>query len=185
MLVFMKTPSQLSKQKKRNYRAQSAMEYLMTYGWAILIIAVVISVLFALGVFNTGSSITTACVPRSGFLCSSPSLHAGILYVTLGQATGMSWTNTVYYYDPTGTSGCSYALSSGTTLVNTVWNTLTMSTTLSNTLQFIGTTTPPILPPTASAGSAYQGTIWVSYNIPTAGISNLCTQVATITLKAV
>jgi hypothetical protein len=33
-------------------RAQSAMEYLMTYGWAILIIAVVLAALFSLGVFN-------------------------------------------------------------------------------------------------------------------------------------
>ncbi len=33
-------------------RAQSAMEYLMTYGWAILVIAVVLGVLFELGVFN-------------------------------------------------------------------------------------------------------------------------------------
>ncbi len=36
-------------------RSQSAMEYLMTYGWAILIIAVVLGVLFQLGVFNSGN----------------------------------------------------------------------------------------------------------------------------------
>lgn len=33
-------------------RAQSAMEYLMTYGWAILIIAVVLGALYQLGIFN-------------------------------------------------------------------------------------------------------------------------------------
>ncbi|MCL4389136.1 hypothetical protein M1397_00795, partial [Candidatus Marsarchaeota archaeon] len=33
-------------------RSQSAMEYLMTYGWAILIIAIVVVALFSLGVFN-------------------------------------------------------------------------------------------------------------------------------------
>ena len=32
----------------KSFRIQSAMEYLMTYGWAILIIAVVLSVLFVL-----------------------------------------------------------------------------------------------------------------------------------------
>src|SRR5271157_6101508 len=36
-------------------RAQSAMEYLMTYGWAILIIAVVLGALFALGFFNSAN----------------------------------------------------------------------------------------------------------------------------------
>jgi hypothetical protein len=35
-----------------NRKAQSAMEYLMTYGWAILIIAIVLAALFQLGVFN-------------------------------------------------------------------------------------------------------------------------------------
>ncbi len=36
-------------------RSQSAMEYLMTYGWAILVIAVILGVLFQLGVFSTAS----------------------------------------------------------------------------------------------------------------------------------
>jgi len=38
--------------EKSPAKAQSAMEYLMTYGWAILIIAVVLAALFQLGVFN-------------------------------------------------------------------------------------------------------------------------------------
>ena len=33
-------------------RTQSAMEYLMTYGWALLIIAIVMTVFFQLGIFN-------------------------------------------------------------------------------------------------------------------------------------
>jgi len=40
---------------------QSAMEYLMTYGWAILIVIVIISALYAMGVFNPQTSI--ACSP--------------------------------------------------------------------------------------------------------------------------
>ena len=36
-------------------KSQSAMEYLMTYGWAILIIAVVLGILFQLGVFSSGN----------------------------------------------------------------------------------------------------------------------------------
>ena len=41
--------------RKEQIRLQSAMEYLMTYGWAILIIAVVLGVLFQLGVFNSAN----------------------------------------------------------------------------------------------------------------------------------
>jgi hypothetical protein len=36
-------------------RAQSALEYLMTYGWAILIVIIVGAALYALGVFNPGT----------------------------------------------------------------------------------------------------------------------------------
>ncbi len=36
-------------------KSQSAMEYLMTYGWAILIIAVVLTVLFQMGIFSAGN----------------------------------------------------------------------------------------------------------------------------------
>ena len=43
-------------------KSQSAMEYLMTYGWAILIIAVVLAVLFQLGVFS-GSALTPKAPP--------------------------------------------------------------------------------------------------------------------------
>ncbi|MCL5430106.1 MAG: LamG domain-containing protein [Candidatus Marsarchaeota archaeon] len=39
--------------KVKRSRAQSAMEYLMTYGWAILIIAVVLAVLYQLGLFSS------------------------------------------------------------------------------------------------------------------------------------
>jgi hypothetical protein len=40
---------------RKTFKLQSAMEYLMTYGWAILIIAVVLGVLFQMGVFNSSS----------------------------------------------------------------------------------------------------------------------------------
>ncbi len=39
----------------KNLKSQSAMEYLMTYGWAILIIAVVLVALFQIGIFNSAN----------------------------------------------------------------------------------------------------------------------------------
>lgn len=38
-----------------NKKAQSALEYLLTYGWAILIVIIVGASLYALGVFNPGT----------------------------------------------------------------------------------------------------------------------------------
>ncbi len=37
-------------------KAQSAMEYLMTYGWAILIVIVVVAALYSMGVFSGGGA---------------------------------------------------------------------------------------------------------------------------------
>ena len=37
------------------------MEYLMTYGWAILIVIIVVAALYAMGVFNVSSGVT--CSP--------------------------------------------------------------------------------------------------------------------------
>ena len=50
MEAFRKGNSQ--REFHQSFRSQSAMEYLMTYGWAILIIAVVLAALFELGIFN-------------------------------------------------------------------------------------------------------------------------------------
>jgi hypothetical protein len=43
-------------------KAQAAMEYLMTYGWAILIVVVVVAALYAMGVFKIGGK-TVPCSP--------------------------------------------------------------------------------------------------------------------------
>ena len=45
----------MQKGSARKIRSQSAMEYLMTYGWSILIIAVVLGALYGLGVFNSAN----------------------------------------------------------------------------------------------------------------------------------
>ena len=39
------------------HRSQSALEYMMTYGWAILIIVIVAAVLYSFGIFNPPSSV--------------------------------------------------------------------------------------------------------------------------------
>lgn len=73
-------------------KAQSAMEYLMTYGWAILIVAVVIAALFALGLFNGGAATPSVCIAQPGYTCTNPSYSNNGISATLGQQTGQ------YYY---------------------------------------------------------------------------------------
>ncbi len=67
-------------------RSQSAMEYLMTYGWAILIIAVVLAALFSLGVFSSPNvSAVSSCVTQPGYGCTGLTLASnGLLSATIG-----------------------------------------------------------------------------------------------------
>ncbi|MGB9703775.1 MAG: hypothetical protein ACPLXS_03675, partial [Candidatus Micrarchaeales archaeon] len=52
---------------KTKVKSQAAMEYLMTYGWAILIIALALGVLYSLGVFNP-KNFTPRVPPGSCFV---------------------------------------------------------------------------------------------------------------------
>jgi hypothetical protein len=67
---------------KHRMKMQSAMEYLMTYGWAILIIAVVLGALFQLGVFSS-SSFSVRAPPGA---CQVLRTTAGVSLV--GQCSG-------------------------------------------------------------------------------------------------
>jgi hypothetical protein len=44
-----------------DYRGQSALEYLMTYGWALVVILVVIAALFALGILSPATYQGATC----------------------------------------------------------------------------------------------------------------------------
>jgi hypothetical protein len=68
-------------------RSQSAMEYLMTYGWAILIIAIALASLFSLGIFGgVGAIASSSCTTISGFQCAKPILYSsGTLIAGVGQ----------------------------------------------------------------------------------------------------
>ncbi len=53
-------------------KAQAAMEYLMTYGWAILVVMIVGVVMWQMGIFNLGGTTVTA----QGFSRVKPQLAA-------------------------------------------------------------------------------------------------------------
>ncbi|EFD92880.1 MAG: hypothetical protein BJBARM5_0386 [Candidatus Parvarchaeum acidophilus ARMAN-5] len=69
-------------------RSQSALEYMMTYGWAILIIVIVAVILYSMGIFNPSSSISAtitgfASAPVSSAICTSN----GVLRFAVGDTT--------------------------------------------------------------------------------------------------
>lgn len=71
-----------------NARLQNAVEFLMTYGWAILILIVVIATLYSLGIFNQGSVAPNLCALPANVGCVSAVLWPnGIVSVNIQQAT--------------------------------------------------------------------------------------------------
>jgi len=69
-------------------RLQSAMEFLITYGWAILILIIVIATLYKLGVFSLGSTTPNLCALPADVGCVSAVLVPnGLLTVNIQQAT--------------------------------------------------------------------------------------------------
>ena len=57
-----------------NKKSQSAMEYLMTYGWAILVVLIALGALFYLGVFNPKTPAT--CSISSPLNCADTKITA-------------------------------------------------------------------------------------------------------------
>ena len=71
---------------KRRYELQSAMEYLLTYGWMILTLAIILVTLFNVSSFRPATSFV--CLGQPGFLCSKPSLSgSGALTINLSYSS--------------------------------------------------------------------------------------------------
>ena len=69
-------------------KAQSAMEYLVTYSWAIIIIAVTLAALYSLGLFSPSAFITDSCIFPADFSCLSGFLYSnGTFTLNLEQST--------------------------------------------------------------------------------------------------
>lgn len=173
----------------KNVKAQSAMEYLMTYGWAILIIGVVLVALFALGIFNASSFVSSTCTPVAGFQCTSYSLTSSGFSATISQSTSSDWlTANVFFLGPgvTGppssfnglSAGCESPISGGLTPGQAT--TITLGNYIASSTECTGSASPTAFP--SAIGQAINGQLWAAYTT-SAGGSTLFTQVAQVTIK--
>ncbi|BCS91367.1 MAG: hypothetical protein ARM1_0824 [Candidatus Micrarchaeota archaeon] len=96
-------------------KLQSSMEYLITYGWAFLIIAVVLIALVLLGVFNTNAG--DVCITSSQFICN------GIAF------TRHITTHYLYYFKVNTSNGELEILHLGQLTTNTWYNPIVFITT--------------------------------------------------------
>ncbi|PIN92220.1 hypothetical protein COU55_02085 [Candidatus Pacearchaeota archaeon CG10_big_fil_rev_8_21_14_0_10_31_59] len=61
---------------ERGKKGQAAMEFLMTYGWAILAAVVVIAVLASFGVFSPSKYVPTSCIMTAPWGCDKNQIAA-------------------------------------------------------------------------------------------------------------
>ncbi|MEM0201174.1 MAG: hypothetical protein QXD23_02100 [Candidatus Micrarchaeaceae archaeon] len=87
----------------KKLKLQSAMEYLITYGWAILILAIALSALFFLGVFNSSNSTGQICKINQGFDCIDYYMNttgSAVFTITQTSATYINITSIGCSSDP-------------------------------------------------------------------------------------
>ena len=71
-----------------NKRGQAALEFLMTYGWAILVVLVVIGALAYFGVLNPDSLVPDKCTLSTGISCDDFMIENNKITIKLGNGLG-------------------------------------------------------------------------------------------------
>jgi hypothetical protein len=179
-------------------KGQTAMEYLMTYGCAILIIMVIMAVLFYLGVLNPSNLTPTQCTFPAGFSCVTNKLQTGTskLYLVVSQGTGHNiqinginctqqtdaskmTAAIINYSNYPQTGGCaagqSINLTSGAkaTLADAIGVNASANGCPANSTAIICSTSTGVTPGDMGIGSLYSGNIYISYTELDTGLSRI------------
>ncbi len=158
---------------KYKRRGQGSMEYMMQYGWAVLMIVIVLVILFALFGNGQGSNLFTppACLPGTDFQCANLAMNTSG-YVSMAFAHGGdTWGIT--------RTGCS-STNTGSIVSVTQVNATVLPPGQTATLIF----KCPVIPHGASSapiGTPFSGYLFVMYNTSTQ--SNVTSEIATINAK--
>ncbi len=73
-------------------RGQAAMEFLMTYGWAILVVLAAIGALAYFGVLSPSKFLPEKCLFETGFTCISTKIEAAQSTIVFSNGLGRSVT---------------------------------------------------------------------------------------------
>ena len=74
----------------KNRKSQAAMEFLMTYGWAILVVLAAIAALAYFGVLSPEKFLPEKCLIETGFTCISSKIESGQSTIILSNGLGRS-----------------------------------------------------------------------------------------------
>jgi uncharacterized protein (UPF0333 family) len=88
---------------KRDVKGQAAMEFLMTYGWAILAAVIAIAALAYFGVFSPSRYIPEACTLNTPLGCEDAQIKAANITLVVRNSVGSMIE--VYSFNVTGCGG--------------------------------------------------------------------------------
>ncbi len=148
-------------------RSQSALEYMMTYGWAILIIVIVAVILYSMGIFNPSSSITFT---SSGFapftvsssLCNNLGYKIAVIAGPIPNNANSLTISKVFLTSATGANA--------TTAAYTLTNPVTLKSGQSATILI-----PNVACNAANVHYSISANIQYSYTVPTLGLQTVNT----------
>ncbi len=130
-------------------KAQAAMEFLMTYGWAILVVLVAIGALAYFGVLNPSKFLPSSCVVTPGISCDDHRLRAdGTATIVLRNGVGQDLTGVALNINYTTTGAlCTLGVGNPTSIVDGQQGTFTFTA----------------CPGVGSPGSKYKADLVLSY----------------------
>ncbi|MFA6489480.1 MAG: hypothetical protein WCT52_02260 [Candidatus Micrarchaeia archaeon] len=148
----------------KKMKAQAAMEYLMTYGWALLVIVIVIAILVSLNLFSAPQGCS---FERVGFTCGAPLIDtAGNLFLPLtnGNPNNIKLVGVVCTADKTPNAPEAPSSGHGYFANMTMLKQSTYDLGNTTATQPICTKVDGITPFETNPGADFSGKIWVFYH---------------------
>src|SRR3989344_932354 len=93
---------------KLEKKGQAAMEFLMTYGWAILVVLIAIGALAYFGVLNPSRFLPASCTLMPGLSCDSFKVTSTSMVLVVRNGLGDDLSN-VTFSAPSSTASCDAA----------------------------------------------------------------------------
>ena len=154
-------------------KGQSALEYMMTYGWAILIIVIVAVILYSMGIFNPRASVTATSSGFSPFAASAAVCGSSGLTVafTVGGLPNGASSATIVAANYSSGSGITPATNTASNIKNNV----TVASGSSFNVTFSSAT--------CTSGVGFSASGVINYKVTTAAGSSIYSATGTIAGK--
>src|SRR3989338_8439139 len=98
-------------------KGQAALEFLMTYGWAILVVLIVIGALAYFGILNPSILLPEKCTLQMGLYCKDHRIDSQRAAIIFNFQNGMGKDIIIYHFNVTGNvlpaGGCYSGISNG------------------------------------------------------------------------